>query len=219
MCLDCSQWFNMNLDNFRRDKKSKDEFNPRCRTCQSLKDHKHYLENSEEIIKTNSQHRLNNVERYMQYDKEYYQRRKELRKAQTKIWYNENKDYILEWTKDWRKTPQGRIIVNMHSSKRQKSKTHRISKKDWIICKEFFEYNCAYCGMPEEYHKEIFSQQLHKDHADPNGNNEISNCLPSCKICNSEKHDTNLVDWYTSNNPKYTSERYDKIVGWLDSFE
>lgn len=208
----------MNSDNFRGEKDSKDGFNTRCRNCQSLKDHKHYMENREEIIKTNSQHRINNAEKYKQYDKDYYIRRREHKKAMARVWQNENREYLSIWMKEWRKTEHGKSIANMHSRNRSQNKKHKISKKDWIFCKDYFDDGCAYCGMPEEIHKEMFNQQLHKDHADPNGNNGISNCLPSCKICNSKKHDIDWIDWYIPDNPRYTEERYNKIVEWLGNF-
>lgn len=43
-CLDCQQWFDITLENFRKDKKSTDGFNTRCGSCQTKKDHKHYME-------------------------------------------------------------------------------------------------------------------------------------------------------------------------------
>jgi hypothetical protein len=70
--------------------------------------------------------------------------------------------------------------------------------------------------MSLEEHKEIFNQDLHKEHAINKGTNDLSNCVPSCYTCNSIKHDKDYIDWYTKNNPLYNEERLQLIEQWLN---
>lgn len=79
----------------------------------------------------------------------------------------------------------------------------------------YFDNSCAYCGMTTEEHKNIFKQQLHKEHVDHNGRNDLSNCVPSCKICNSRKWEYDIKEWYDTDNLYYTDERYNKIIKWI----
>ena len=82
--------------------------------------------------------------------------------------------------------------------------------------KEYFNNECAYCGLPLELHKEIVGQDLHKEHKDHNGANDLSNCVPACRLCNSTKHDKEFDDWYNKSNPNYTKSRYNKIIRWTN---
>jgi len=135
----------------------------------------------------------------LRYHRELSQKQRD--KGMARDWYNKDKERYKGYT----------IKYESH-------KHHTISEKDWIKCKEFFEYKCAYCNITEENHKVKYHQQLHKEHAYNEGDNGISNCVPACNSCNNTKKKQDWMDWYTSDNPRYTINRYNKIVEWLDSF-
>lgn len=105
--------------------------------------------------------------------------------------------------------------IKEYSLKRS-NKNHAISKQEWKVCKEYFEHSCAYCGISEIEHKELYNQQLHKEHVVHDGSNEIDNCIPSCKPCNSSKHTDTLEEWYKEDNLNFTQERLNKIHNWLN---
>ena len=63
---------------------------------------------------------------------------------------------------------------------------------------------------------ELKNIDLHKEHVDHNGANDLSNCVPACQSCNSSKWEFDFNDWYCPNNPVFTQERYEKIVKWLE---
>ena len=78
--------------------------------------------------------------------------------------------------------------------------------------KEEFDYHCAYCGV-KPIHLTI-------DHVIPRsqeGTNDPSNLLPACRSCNESKGSRSLNTWYTKKNPRYSSERWGKIVQVLNS--
>lgn len=115
--------------------------------------------------------------------------------------------------KEWQQN--NRDKVNSYSRQRWSNKKHNIPEKEWRRCKEYFDYRCAYCGMSEDKHKEIYKQQLHKEHVVHDGRDDIKNCIPSCKGCNSSKHTKTLNEWYDTNNHVYSRNRYLKIYQWL----
>ncbi len=101
-------------------------------------------------------------------------------------------------------------------------KKHEITKNEWELCKEYFVYKCAYCGLPIEEHYnqykgEIRLTDFHKEHVNHDGSNDLSNCIPSCKNCNSEKHTSTLEEWYNKENENFTEERLEKILNWLNN--
>jgi hypothetical protein len=95
-------------------------------------------------------------------------------------------------------------------------KVHEISDEEWIACKSYFDNTCAYCGIDEETAKEEQGHSLHMEHAINNGANDLSNCIPSCRYCNSQKWMRDFDEWYTKENDKFDLERYNKIIQWLD---
>ncbi len=94
-------------------------------------------------------------------------------------------------------------------------KNHTITDAEWEFCKNYFDNKCAYCGMALEDHIKKYGQGFHKDHFDSNGKNDLSNCIPSCRICNSSKWEFKFEDWYTDNNSVYCQQRFLKIMKWI----
>lgn len=130
-----------------------------------------------------------------------------------------NKYYEEGKRKDWEQNNKDKI--KRYGEKRYSNKKHKISKKEWIVCKLYFDNSCAYCALHEDSHYRIYSGQLkkidlHKEHVDDDGANDLSNCIPACQSCNSSKRDFKLEDWYNENNPDFTQERLDKIHKWLN---
>lgn len=101
---------------------------------------------------------------------------------------------------------------------------HEISEEEWIRCKNYFtnengEWCCAYCGFLHKDHtkkrlNKIYKQDLHKEHVAHDGNNDLSNCIPSCQRCNSSKHTKNMVEWYQQQ-PFYSVEWLERISKWI----
>ena len=120
----------------------------------------------------------------------------------------EMKEYHNNWLKE---NPDRQRLYNQRHAK----KKHKITEKEWIMCKEFFNNACAYCGMTEKDHKIKYNQNLHKDHVIDDGRNDLKNCIPACRNCNSEKWKFSLNNWYNPNNSKYLYERYHNIYLWL----
>jgi len=97
---------------------------------------------------------------------------------------------------------------------------HDITETEWRHCLNVFNSTCAYCGLPIGQHivqrkGKYFIMDLHREHVDDKGYNDLRNCVPACRDCNSAKHDFIMIDWY-SKQKFFTKERYDKIIWWTE---
>jgi len=54
------------------------------------------------------------------------------------------------------------------------------------------------------------------EHAINDGLNDLSNCVPSCRYCNSKKWAYDYTDWYTKELNFYSADRLNKIDRWLN---
>lgn len=152
----------------------------------------------------------NNPETYSQIKKDWYLNNDEFRNKQR------NKSRTPEMRrnqKEWRKNNPDR--VSYHNFNRREKKKHDISPSEWDACRLYFDYSCVYCGMTYEKHYKLSGHDLHKEHVDDDGANDLSNCAPSCRWCNSSKWMFDLEYWFNEKNPSYTVQRYKKLMKWL----
>lgn len=123
--------------------------------------------------------------------------------------YRERGDY-----REWQRNNKDKL--DKYSQYRAENKYHEITKKEWEKCKGYFNDSCAYCGMTNDEAKRVYKNYLHKDHADHEGANDLSNCVPACKSCNSSKHVFILSVWYDEKNINFEESRLEKIYSWLN---
>ncbi|MFC0852976.1 HNH endonuclease [Halalkalibacter oceani] len=102
------------------------------------------------------------------------------------------------------------------------NKSHEISTEEWESCKQYFNYECAYCGLHIDEHFVKYGDEyklydFHQEHVDHIGSNDLSNCIPSCKSCNSKKWQYEFIKWYNPSNEVFTEERLNKISKWLSA--
>lgn len=91
--------------------------------------------------------------------------------------------------------------------KRKRKPRERVREEVVIAVFESFDWHCAYCGKKPNI--------LTVDHVVPRstgGTNDISNLLPACSRCNGRKGAKSLTNWYNERNPRYSSERWERIV-------
>lgn len=198
-CSICNKWFPCNEGYFHKSKMNKtDGLYPYCKPCNILKNSKRQAEHKEERKEYDRKRLKENPDYFRENYRRYTKRHEEKIKQRVKEWQENNPDRIAFYNAS------------------RKEKNHNISKEEWTDCKEYFHYNCAYCGMMEEDHYGSFNQQLHKEHVDDNGANDLSNCIPSCQPCNSSKRNYTLQEWYNKKNPIHSKKRLEKINKWLN---
>lgn len=219
-CCDCNNWYLMTSDNFKVQPSQKDGFSNRCILCQKNYNHNTYMKNQRINIDRARNRILANKEEYREYKKEWNIIQKDHMRIYNKEFYKNHKDtgVYYENLKKW-------YLLNPDKAKalneKRRHKNHNINKEEWKNCKEYFNNSCAYCGLPAEEHYRLYKgelklQDLHKEHVDDDGVNNLSNCVPSCGVCNSEKSSFDFDFWYCEDNPKYNIERYNRIIKWLE---
>lgn len=154
--------------------------------------------------------RHKDIELTRERDRKQYYNRRETELPRMKEDYHNRKEERRETLKKW-------IANNPEKLKeyQQAHRDHEISEDEWFACLDYFNWECAYCGYDYDEHIINEGQQLHKDHVFHDGNNFLDNCVPSCRSCNSSKHDSNFENWYNKDKPFYTKRRLNKIVKWM----
>jgi hypothetical protein len=196
-CNICDNWFICTEEFFySNNKNSIDGLQPYCKNCAKQK-------------AIALQHKY--PDRYLRNQRKQYIRPSIIEKRRKGARKQKDNGYQLEWQ---RNNPEK---IKEYQRDKFENRTHNISKKEWIYCKEYFNNTCAYCGMTLEEHKNKYNQDFHKEHAINKGSNGLDNCIPSCKICNGKKYIWSLGEWYNPNNPEYSEERLYKILNWLNN--
>ena len=201
-CTQCGEWKEENINNFSFKNKTFPEkgFFPWCKICNTKRQlNKYYYDGGITKQKTieAAAIRYHTVES----DKEIKLRNGE---RQRKEGYQSG----------WRKN---------HPEKcREYSKLHRnhdITEAEWRKELKVFNYECAYCGLPQEDHwverdGKYINMKLHKDHVDDKGANDLRNATPACQSCNSSKHESDMEKWYRKQ-VFFNQGKYNKIVWWV----
>ena len=205
---ECKEWKEENVKNFYIvNKKAKViKFMPECKMCSK---------------KRSLQTRNENLERSRQTKQDWYDRDNNAKKVKTynRDYYLQNPEKKLQIASEFRKN--NKDVIKRYVQNKSQHGTHTITVKEWKACKEYFNNECAYCGLPVTEHygtyrgvRKLFD--FHKEHAIHKGSNGLDNCLPSCGQCNSEKNVFSIDEWYNKGNIKYLQQRYDKIQKWLN---
>lgn len=98
----------------------------------------------------------------------------------------------------------------------RRHKNHKITKQAWMKCKDYFDNSCAYCGITESEHKQLYSNKgLHKEHIDHEGSPELDNCVPACYRCNSTKWIYPMEEWYRQQE-FFSDKKLAKIYKWIN---
>ncbi len=203
LCNKCFEWYKLNSENFYKNKSSPDGFFPSCKQCEKKRALIYLEQNKEKVLK---------------YQKEIVRPRdrKKINDRDRK-WRVKNKQHKQQYQLNYQRN-NSEIIKKY--TKNRKHKNHNITDKQWNNCKKYFMYKCTYCGLPLDEHYVPFNGKIilsdfHREHVDDQGANDLSNCVPSCKSCNSQKWEYSFNEWYNENNNRFTIERYNRIIKWL----
>jgi hypothetical protein len=197
-CTKCGNEFEATPDFFYRNKNTSDGLTSWCKGCMIIGRQEYLKDNYYKVLNYRAIWRANNPEE---------------NRNTVKQWQAKNSDHVKEYSKKYRQSENGKEKYKIYN---QKHRNHDISKEEWNFCKEYFNNCCAYCEISNEDAKKVYEEYLHKDHLDHDGVNDITNCVPACKACNSAKWQHPFESWYNEDNPKFSSERYEKIQSWIE---
>jgi hypothetical protein len=202
-CSVCQIWKPETEEYYYMKNKSKPEkgFKAECKECTIKNTQKYMKKNYDKMFNYIVQWQQDNRDKTLSYMREFYQSNKDERREYVKEWVNNNPERAKEY--------------------RNEHRDHDITDTEWKNCKAYFNNCCAYCGLPIEQHKilrnkKIIKMDLHKEHVDDNGANDLSNCIPGCQSCNSIKHLKSIDELLESKLiPNFTQDKYNKIKLWI----
>lgn len=103
--------------------------------------------------------------------------------------------------------------IKVHTEQRRRKRASKLpsdfTPEQWKECKDYFNHECAYCGRK--------LKNLTQDHFVPlskGGGYTKDNIVPSCRSCNSKKHNKDFDTWYKEQ-PFYSKARENKIKKYL----
>lgn len=153
------------------------------------------------------------VEKSREAQRASYGRTKEWRLVQIKKYHSENSQKVKLKRQEWINGNPKKLIE--YRVNREATKRHEISEKEWNDCKNYFNDECACCGLSSSEQHELYGKQFSRDHYINDGANDLSNCIPLCTSCNSRKWKYSFNEWYTEENIKYDELRLSKIKKWI----
>lgn len=193
LCNICNEWFPSTAEYFYKNKANGiDGLFPYCKKCTIKKSYRWGEENK------GKKKAFMKKEDSKPHSKERTRRWSKIRRlnGEHKKWQSNNTDKLKKY--------------------RENHNNHTITDKEWASCKNYFNYECAYCGISEQEAKSRYNQLFHKEHVDHSGLDDLSNCVPSCKGCNSSKWTFDIEDWYNESNKVFDKGRKEKILKWLN---
>lgn len=196
ICNICLEWKPSTNEYFHKTKNNIDGLQPYCKVCASAK----YLKWVNE-----------NRERKRERDREWVKKPENVPKVR------KNQKIYIESGKRAEWDSKNKERLSGYSHDKRVNGTHTISDIEWKNCKTYFNNSCAYCGLSEADQMSNFNQRLHMEHADPSGLNDLSNCIPACKSCNSRKWKYEMDEWYNTSNLNFNIERRKRIKTWLNT--
>ncbi|QSF43437.1 HNH endonuclease [Paenibacillus tianjinensis] len=197
LCNICIEWFPCNNDFYYLNSKNMmDGHYPYCKKCGVEKACRRQKEQGELALR---------------YRKDHYQKNKESTLKTNKKWRDVNKDKVKDIIKKfYDQNPE------KHKEYHDNHHKHIIDNHEWDECRIYFNFRCAYCGKTWEQNKKETKKGLHKEHVDDDGANDLSNCVPACRDCNSNKWCYDFESWYSEDNPIYSLDRKRKILKWIN---
>ena len=193
VCFKCGR--ELPVEQFSKDKTTKDGLNRKCKECRKQYNQQHYQEHKEEIL---------------QYVKQYDEEHKEERQQ----YYEEHKQERQQYQQQYNQTPEGQVIKFNSNAKRRKREELQgagINKEQWLEMMQFFDWKCAYSGV-------LVNTKNNRsiDHIIPivkGGEHEVWNCVPMYANYNFSKKEKDIMEWYTAQD-FYNEEKLDKIYEW-----
>lgn len=195
VCTKCHK--ELTVDNFYKNKTSKDGIGTRCKSClieyTQQNKHKYQYKVAKAIYNKKYKQMSKSKEHANYISKLYYEKHKKtILKQRKQLKYSAiHKEYLKNHLEEFR-------IYNQNRRSTIKKMPHTFTKIQWLNTKIYFNNKCAYCG------KELPLSQDHFIPLSKGGEYTINNIIPSCKSCNSSKHNNKFSEWYP------TREYYDK---------
>ena len=170
------------LEEFSKNKSSKDGLKTQCKACENQRSKRYYEANREKIAEQKKQYRKANPEKKAEYNKQYRKANREKTLEYQKQYRKANREKMAEYQKQYHK--DNKEAYRLYSQKRRARKANAAGHYTQEQLQARFDYHgnrCVYCGSEED---------LTIEHLIPlsgGGTNWPANLAPACKSCNCGK--------------------------------
>ena len=220
MCKECRNKYAKDYREENKEKisNSRKEHYQRNKEKIKVKSNIYYRENKEKVKVSRAKYNKRNKEAISEQCKQYYMKNKEHIKKERRKYNKEHKEQKAKQDRIYRENNKDKINILLqryHAKKKELDAT--LTVEQWEQIKGSFNNKCAYCGMTEEEHKNIFNQTLHQEHFIPlskGGEYTHNNIIPACRSCNSSKQDKDFFEWYPQQK-FYSKRREQKLLKHL----
>jgi hypothetical protein len=144
-CTKCGEEFEETTEFFYRNKNTKDGLTHWCKSCMLQYSKSYASSNHDKVLDYKRQWRANNTQ---------------INRDVVRQWRIDNLKHKDEYCKQYRKTEIGKEKCKQYNQTHRK---HDITKDEWKLYKEYFDYQCAYCGITEKDAKQIYKQYLQRN--------------------------------------------------------
>lgn len=217
------------VSEFHRNKTSKDGYKRWCKECRK-DETKRYREKHREVINARKREAYYNSKKFVKEKSEEQLKQGsktctqcsmskgilQFRERANGGFYSICRECENENNKEYRLThPELIREIKVRTEQRRRARALEVesdfTKEQWKECLETFDNQCAYCGVE--------TSDMCQDHFVPlskGGGYTKSNIVPSCRSCNSKKHNILFEDWYPRH-PDYLVERELAVLDYLKS--
>lgn len=187
-CPDCDEW--KHHDEFYPNLHNKDGLHTQCKGCAKNRARQWGIKYPNKYREKILNRYWNDPEGCKARFRAYYQDNREEMIQRSRDYYWANREKSLVSARRWRKKHPG-IIRALAQRRRAKIKGNggSFTAEEWRALCEKYDNKCLCCGRNDV--------PLTVDHVIPiskGGSNDIKNCQPLCKQCNSKKH-TETIDY------------------------
>lgn len=212
-CSKCGGTFPATVEYFHRNNWIQCGLRPSCKICRKDEHNNYYQKNKNKILEREKPKHEDKGGTINQ-RKEYYIESKEQIQNRRKKHYQENKDKYNESRSKWRNNNKDKFHAQATRNKQirkahNKNLSATYTTEQWVICKDYFNSSCCYCGR---------GRKLTQDHFIPlskGGEYTHNNIVCSCRSCNSGKYNSDFFEWYPRQ-PFYSIARERKILKYLN---
>jgi len=209
-------------DEFYKDKSKKDGRASFCSECSKAKSKRRYRVNRDLVREQGKQYRATHKEQIQEYKRQWYQsniehvseknrhwRRNNKERASENhcSWRKRNRQHLREYWQTWKelnwekwssyqkkyKMNHPHIVLNGTNKRRALiGQFTETTKQEWLSLMNEYNWRCFYCD------KTLTGKIRSVDHIIPisrNGRHHISNLMPCCRRCNSEKQSIIYPVW------------------------
>jgi len=145
------------LEEFHRDKNSRDGFRSRCKNCCNS----YYTKNKKTVSAWQNQYNAEHKKQKAQYDALYYEKNKEDIAIYSTTYRQENKEKVTSWISKWKKNNRGKM--NSYTANRRAANI--MATPVWISDSQLLEIREIY-DLAKEL-QWLSEEPLHVDHIIP----------------------------------------------------